>query len=47
MVGLTWQLLMESQAEAVFVVSNPKVTKMVVYAMESRGVAAYGPIFDS
>ncbi|KUJ08113.1 uncharacterized protein LY89DRAFT_600331 [Mollisia scopiformis] len=47
MVGLTWQLLKESQAEAVFVVSNPKVTKMVVYAMESRGVAAYGPIFDS
>jgi hypothetical protein len=47
MVGLAWQLLMESQAEVVFVVSNPKVTKMVVYAMESRGVAAYGPIFDS
>jgi hypothetical protein len=47
MVALTWQLLMESKAEAVFVVSNPKVTKMVVYALESRGVAAYGPIFDS
>ncbi|CZR56674.1 related to non-ribosomal peptide synthetase [Phialocephala subalpina] len=47
MVALTWQLLMESQAEAVFVISNPKVTKMVVYALESRGVAAYGPIFDS
>lgn len=47
MVGLTWQLLQESQAEAVFVISNPKVTKMVVYALESRGVAAYGPIFDS
>lgn len=47
MVALTWQLFMESKAEAVFVVSNPKVTKMVVYALESRGVAAYGPIFDS
>jgi hypothetical protein len=47
MVGLAWQLLKESQAEAVFVISNPKVTKMVVYALESRGVAAYGPIFDS
>lgn len=47
MVALTWQLLMESKAEAVFVVSNPKVTKMVVYALESRGVACYGPIFDS
>jgi hypothetical protein len=47
MVALTWQLLKESQAEAVFVISNPRVTKMVVYALESRGVAAYGPIFDS
>lgn len=47
MIGLTWQLLKESGAEAVFVVSNPKVTKMVVYALESRGVPAYGPIFDS
>jgi hypothetical protein len=47
MVGLAWQLLKESQAEAVFVISNPRVTKMVVYALESRGVAAYGPIFDS
>ena len=47
MVGLTWQLLQESQAEAVFVISNPKVTKMVVYALESRRVAAYGPVFDS
>jgi hypothetical protein len=46
-VGLTWQLLQESRAEAVFVISNPKVTKMVVYALESRGIAAYGPIFDS
>jgi hypothetical protein len=47
MVGLTWQLLRECQAEAVFAISNPTVTKTVVYAMESRGVAAYGPIFDS
>jgi hypothetical protein len=47
MAALAWQLLIESQAEAVFVISNPRVTKMVVYALESRGIAAYGPIFDS
>ncbi|KAE9375962.1 hypothetical protein N431DRAFT_437387 [Stipitochalara longipes BDJ] len=47
MPAVTWQLLKESGAEAVFVISNPKVTGNVVYAMESRGVAAYGPIFDS
>ncbi|KAL3424494.1 amino acid adenylation domain-containing protein [Phlyctema vagabunda] len=47
MLGLTWQLYMESGAEAVFVISNPKVTKMVVYGMESRGVPAFGPVFDS
>ena len=47
MPAVTWQLLKESGAEAVFVISNPKVTGLVVYAMESRGVAAYGPIFDS
>ena len=47
MAAVTWQLLKESGAEAVFCISNPKVTKLVTYAMESRGVAAYGPIFDS
>lgn len=47
MAALAWQLLIESQAEAVFVISNPRVTKMVVYALESRSIAAYGPIFDS
>lgn len=47
MVGLAWQLLKWSNAEAVFVISNPKVTKMVLYALESRGIVAYSPIFDS
>ncbi|KAJ4391009.1 hypothetical protein N0V93_004622 [Gnomoniopsis smithogilvyi] len=47
MVELTWKLVMEMDAEAVFCVSNPKVTKKVVYGMESRGIPAYGPIFDS
>ena len=47
MVALTNQLYSSSGAEAVFIVSNPKVTRKVVYAMSSRGIPAYGPIFDS
>lgn len=42
-----YQLYKSSQAEAVFVVSNAKVTRMVVYALESRGVPVFAPIFDS
>jgi len=47
MLALAWQLYKESDAEAVFIISNPGVTKSVVYGLESRGVAAYGPIWDS
>ncbi|KAF8970861.1 hypothetical protein BDZ97DRAFT_1407181 [Flammula alnicola] len=47
MVALTYQLVLESKAEAVFIISNPKVTKKVVYGMETRGIPAYGAIFDS
>ena len=47
MVALTYQLVLESNAEAVFIISNPKVTKKVVYGMETRGIPAYGAIFDS
>ncbi|MCJ1250869.1 hypothetical protein MMC30_008097 [Trapelia coarctata] len=47
LVALTYQLYAESGAEAVFVISNPKLTYKVKYGMESRGVPAYGPVFDS
>ncbi|PPQ74704.1 hypothetical protein CVT26_007555 [Gymnopilus dilepis] len=47
MVALTYQLVAESGAEAVFIISNPKVTRKVVYGMETRGIPAYGAIFDS
>jgi NAD(P)H-flavin reductase len=47
MVAMTWALVQECGAEAVFIISNPKVTKKVVYGMKTRGVAAYGAIFDS
>lgn len=35
------------KGEAVVIISNQKVTKKVVYGLESRGVPAYGAIFDS
>lgn len=44
---LAWQLYVESNAEAVFVISNPKLTRKVRSGLESRGVPAYGPIWDS
>jgi len=47
MVALTYQLVLESNAEAVFIISNPKVTRKVVYGMETRGIPAYGAIYDS
>ncbi|KAL0565746.1 hypothetical protein V5O48_016274 [Marasmius crinis-equi] len=43
----TYKLVKESDAEAVFIISNPKLTRRVVFGMESRGIAAYGAIFDS
>lgn len=47
MVALTYHLFLESNAEAVFVISNALLTRKVVYGMESRGIPAYGPIWDS
>jgi glutamine phosphoribosylpyrophosphate amidotransferase len=47
MVEMCWNLVQESGAEAVFIISNPKVTWKVVYGMETRGIPAYGAIFDS
>ncbi|KAK8039367.1 hypothetical protein PG993_007778 [Apiospora rasikravindrae] len=46
-VAETYQLVKGSDAEAVFIISNPKVTEKVVMGMLVRGVAAYGAIFDS
>lgn len=44
---LAHTMYVESQAEAVFVISNPRVTRKTVYGLESRGVPAFAPIFDS
>jgi len=46
-VEVTYRLFKSSGAEAVVVISNPTVTKKLVYGMETRGVPAYAPIFDS
>lgn len=37
----------EFHAEAVCVVSNPNLTRRLIYGLESRGIPAFGPIFDS
>jgi len=47
MSSLTYKLYKDSGAEAVVVISNPKLTKELVFEMESRNIPAYGPIWDS
>ena len=47
LVGLTYALVKEIEAEAVVIISNPKATQEVVYGMETRKIPAYGAIFDS
>lgn len=44
---LAYDLYRESQAEAVIVISNKALTYSVVQSLECRGVAAFGPIWDS
>jgi hypothetical protein len=46
-VTMAWTLYNEEKAEAVFVISNPKLTRKVVYGLESRSVPSFGPIWDS
>jgi hypothetical protein len=47
LVEMAWKTWQETRAEAVFVLSNERVTRKVVYGLESRGVPAFGPIWDS
>ncbi|KAL0567095.1 hypothetical protein V5O48_014899 [Marasmius crinis-equi] len=47
MVKLTYRLAREFDAEAVAIISNPKLTYKVVYGMMSRGIPAFGAIWDS
>ncbi|KAI1426188.1 acetyl-CoA synthetase-like protein [Xylaria sp. FL1777] len=45
--ALAYQLMKESDAEAVCIISNKKVTQQIVYRLEARGIPAFGAIFDS
>ncbi|KAF6755967.1 nonribosomal peptide synthetase 12 [Ephemerocybe angulata] len=47
MVKLTHRLVKESGAEAVIIISNQTLTRKVVYGMMSRGIPAFGAIWDS
>ncbi|KAJ7672719.1 nonribosomal peptide synthetase 12 [Mycena rosella] len=47
MIKLTLRLVSEFNAEAVCVISNQKLTQKIVYGMMSRGIPAFGAIFDS
>jgi hypothetical protein len=47
LIELAYKAYQEFDAEAVIVISNKKLTWQVVYGMESRGIPAYGAIWDS
>lgn len=47
LVALTYALYRKIGAEAVVIISNANVTRQLVYEMETRKIAAFGPIFDS
>ena len=47
LVQLAHDAVQAFDAEAVIVISNKKLTWRVVYGMESRGIPAYGAIWDS
>jgi len=46
-VKTAYSMYRESGAEAVVIISNPKLTYKVVYGLESRGVPSFGAIWDS
>ncbi|KAG5650401.1 hypothetical protein H0H81_012380 [Sphagnurus paluster] len=47
MVKLTYRMVTEFKAEAVIIISNQTLTEKVVYGMMSRGIPAFGAIWDS
>lgn len=47
LVKLTLKMVKEFDAEAVAVISNQSLTEKLVYNLNSRGIPAYGAIFDS
>ncbi|KAF4986213.1 hypothetical protein FGRMN_10949 [Fusarium graminum] len=47
LVRMGFNLARYSDAEAVIIIANEKITKKVVYGLETRGVPAFGAIWDS
>ncbi|KAI3556562.1 AMP-binding enzyme [Colletotrichum abscissum] len=47
LVKMGYNLVQSFNAEAVIIIANEKITKKVVYGLETRGVPAYGAIWDS
>ncbi|KAJ4176790.1 hypothetical protein NW767_015332 [Fusarium falciforme] len=47
LVRMGYNLATIHQAEAVIIIANEKITKQVVYGLETRGINAYGAIWDS
>ncbi|POR37446.1 Nonribosomal peptide synthetase 5 [Tolypocladium paradoxum] len=47
LVKMGYNLVKDFGAEAVIIIANEKITKKVVYGLETRGVPAYGAIWDS
>ncbi|RAO64722.1 uncharacterized protein BHQ10_000734 [Talaromyces amestolkiae] len=47
MVPIIERMARDFGADAVCVISNPRLTKKLVYELETRGLVAMGPIFDS
>lgn len=47
LVKMGYNLAKSSNAEAVIIIANEKITKKVVYGLETRGIPAYGAIWDS
>ncbi|KAG6002027.1 hypothetical protein E4U21_003569 [Claviceps maximensis] len=47
LVKMGYNLARDFRAEAVIIIANEKITKKVVYGLETRGVPAYGAIWDS
>ena len=47
LVKMGYNLAKGFEAEAVIIIANEKITRKVVYGLETRGIPAYGAIWDS
>ena len=47
LVRMGYNMARNFEAEAVIIIANEKITKKVVYGLQTRGVPAYGAIWDS